>query len=329
MIGIVSVFVVSLLLLIRWAWQSNKPIVRYSVVAVLITMLGGTAFYLYSLVTDLRQTKPLQLSSLDKVSALGNTYRHDTIHFGVEDGKYVGIYLAENELAEAWNARSRYDFYGKDEAGQLIMYTIIRYLTSCDLRKDAGGVAALTAQDIQNIERGIANRNYLQKPGLAVRISKIITGYEQSVYMNDPSGSSTMQRIEHLKASWILIQKHFWLGVGTGDLPAAFKQTYDEMNSPLKPEVRWRSHNQYLSILIAFGIFGLIWFLWSLGFPIIRTKGYREMPFLVFWVIMLLSMLSEDTLETQIGLTLFAFIYSLFALTFPKASDHPYLEQLI
>ncbi len=314
-IGLVSLFVITLVLLLHLMLRHKSLLFRTALTVVFVAFGLGTIWYIADVAKNLTIHKPVDIGSLDKYSKLGNAYRHDTIHFGVEGGRYVGLYFAEDELAQAWNSRSRYDFYGNDDAGQLIMYTIIRYLTSADLRKDAEGVAKLTAEDIRHIEKGIANKNYIEKPGLSNRISKMLTGYQQSVYMNDPSGSSTMQRVEHLRVSLILIKRHFWWGVGTGDIPEVFKQIYEEVNTRLKPDVRWRSHNQYLSMHIGFGFFGLLWFLYTLIFPLFYQKAFRDTRFFVFWLLMILSMFTEDTLETQTGVTLFAFFFSYFGFT--------------
>lgn len=314
-IGVVSLIIILDILLLREAIKIKNVYLKTAILATFILIPISIGWYMAAIVNEVSHKPALDIAAMEQYSKLGNAYRHDTINFGVEDGKYVGIYFAETELAEAWNKRSTFDFYGKDEAGQLIMYTIIRYLTSVDLRKDASGVAALTAEDIRFIEKGIANKSYVKRPSLKNRISKIIVGYEQFALLQNPNGSSVMQRVEHLKASMILAKSHFWRGVGTGDMPAAFSQTYEEMNSPLKPELRWRSHNQYFSFLIAFGIFGLLWFLFVLLYPAFVHGKIKSGIYLAFLLLMLLSMLSEDTLETQIGVSLFAFFTSFFLLT--------------
>lgn len=306
-IGLVSIVLIAGFLLVREALKNQSIAVKIATVVLFIGIVSTIGWYTYSSIIELTYRPKLDISKLDKFSKLGNEYRHDTINFGVEDGKYVGIYFAETEMANAWNKRSVYDFYSKDDAGQLIMYTIIRYLTSADLRKDAEGVNALSTEDIRFIEKGIANRRYVTTPGLKNRLSKIITGYEQFVDLNNPNGSSVMQRVEHLKASFILIKEHFWFGVGTGDMPSSFAEAYNEMQSSLNQDVRWRSHNQYVSMLIAFGIVGFQWFLFTLIYPGLKSGKIKESLYLVFLLLMLLSMLSEDTLETQIGVSLFAF----------------------
>lgn len=318
-IGLVGIVIISGVLLMREALKNQKIIIKVLAVSLFTVMISALGWYTYSAVEELTYRPKLDISKLDKYSRLGNAYRHDTLNFGVEDGRYVGIYFTEKELSEAWNKRSSYDFYGKDEAGQLIMYTVIRYLTSADLRKDADGVAALSAEDIRFIEKGIANKRYVDSPGLKNRISKIITGYEQFTGLNNPNGSSVMQRVEHIKASMFLIKENFWIGVGTGDMPDSFQSAYNKIQSRLNPEVRWRSHNQYLSMFIAFGFFGFLWFLFALLFPGFKSGRVSESLYLVFLLLMMLSMLSEDTIETQIGVSLFAFFLN-FLLFQPDAA---------
>lgn len=274
------------------------------------------SFYLYinSVVYQLTNSEPVDIESLDKKTAQGAKYVHDTLNFGIEDGKHIGLYLAESEMATAWNKISDLDFYGKDHAGQLLKYTLIRYLTSKDLRKDSAGVARLTAKDIRAVENGIANVNYLENPSIRTRISKIILGYQQYVSMSDPNGSSVLQRIEYLKASAHIIKHNFWIGVGTGDLPMHFRKAYQEINTVLKEKWQWRSHNQYLSMLVGFGLFGLLWFLFVLLYPYISSANNRHFLYTIFMAILLMSMLTEDTIENQAGVTFFAFFNAFFLL---------------
>lgn len=189
--------------------------------------------------------------------------------------------------------------------------TLARYLTSKDLRKDAQGVMALTDDDIRNIEQGIANYNNWKHPGLRARLSSTLFEYNLYRRYNNPNGGSLSQRIEYTRASFHLIGQHPWLGVGTGDVPQAFSQAYDELRSPLKEEFRFRAHNQYLAIAVAFGLVGLAFFLFVLLYPWCASRRNHTYLYMVFLTIMLLSMFPEDTLETQAGATLFAFFTAL------------------
>jgi hypothetical protein len=127
--------------------------------------------YVNNIVGNYCESPQIDFNQLEKHTALGNNYKHDTLSLGVEDGKYVGLYLSTNELRTAWNKRSSFDFDGNDQNEQLIKYTIIRFMTSKDYRKDAEGVNKLTDKEIKAIERGIANINYIQSPNLKTRIS--------------------------------------------------------------------------------------------------------------------------------------------------------------
>ena len=257
------------------------------------------------------EIKPVDFDTLEKKTALGNTYWHDTIHNPIEDGQYVGLYYCRLELQETWAQRSELPFEGETFNGEQLEPTLVRYLTSKGLRKDAEGVMALSDEDIRNIEQGVANYNNWKHPGLRARLSSTLFEYNLYRRYNNPNGGSLSQRIEYTRAAFHLIRQHPWFGVGTGDVPQAFRQTYDEIHSPLKEEFRFRAHNQYLSIAVAFGLVGLAFFLVVLLWPYFSSKKRRTYLYTVFLCIMLLSMFPEDTLETQAGASLFAFFEAL------------------
>ena len=82
------------------------------------------------------------------------------------------------------------------------------------------------------------------------------------------------------------------------------------MHSKLAPDQRWRSHNQFLSIFVGFGLFGLLWFLFSIIYPASMLGKFNDYFFLIFFLIAILSMVTEDTIESQAGVTFFAFFYA-------------------
>lgn len=277
--------------------------------AVVILVVG--AVLLVRWVKPLLNVTPVDFNTLEKKTALGNDYWHDTIHNPIEDGKYVGLYYCRTELQEAWNQRSDLSFNGTTTNGENLEATLARYLTSKDLRKDAEGVMALTDEDIRNIEQGVANYNNWKHPGLQARLSSTLFEYGLYRKFNNPNGGSLSQRIEFTRASFHIIRQHPWFGVGTGDVPQAFSQAYDEIHSPLKEEFRFRAHNQYLAIAVAFGLVGLAFFLIVMLYPYFSSKKHRTYLYTIFLCIMLFSMFPEDTLETQAGASLFAFFEAL------------------
>ena len=285
-IGILIVIVISICLILFLIFSIKNKILKFTLAIILFIIPLLLFVFIQDTINDYYDVKAVDYSTLDKKTALGNHYVHDTIHYGIEDGKYVGIYLSRIELGKYWNKRSSFDFNGKDKNDQMIKHTIIRYLSSKGYRKDAEGLSKLSDKEIKAIEQGIANVNYLYNPSLKTRISKIIIGYNNFIYDKNPNGSSILQRVEYFKASLQLIRNNFWIGVGTGDLPIAFNKQYEKMNSPLKTHLRWRSHNQFLSIFVAFGLIGFIWFLFTLIYPPIIAGKFKDYFYVIFFIIM-------------------------------------------
>lgn len=294
-----------------WGW-------RIAIAAFLVAVVVTGTLVVWHEMKPLLKVEPVDFATLEKKTAQGNDYWHDTIHNPVEDGKYVGLYYCRKELQEAWQQRSALPL--NDSAGMMLEPTLARYLTSKGLRKDAQGVMALTDEDIHNIEQGVANYNNWQHPGLRARLSSTLFEYGLYRKYNNPNGGSLSQRIEFTRASLHLIGQHPWFGVGTGDVPQAFSQAYDEIHSPLQEEYRFRAHNQYLAIAVAFGLVGLVFFLFVLFYPWFASRKNHTYLYLVFFCIMLLSMFPEDTLETQAGATLFAFFMALLLFARPQRS---------
>lgn len=267
--------------------------------------------YLMKQFHEFGKVETIDYSKLDKYTSFGSPYIHDTCTYGIEQGRYVGIYIAPAELRHEWNRRSKLSYDGNDKKGQVLSFTLIRFLSSKGLRKDANGVRSLTDREIALIENGVANYAYLESFNLRTRIDQMVMGYTNYVKHGDPNASSLMQRVEYWKTSAYIIKKHWLTGVGTGDLNEAFTQAYHEMGSKLSDVFRNRSHNQFLAIFVAFGVFGLIWFLFSLFYPPFITGRYHNYYYMVFFTIIFMSMLTEDTLETQAGATFFAFFNAL------------------
>jgi O-antigen ligase len=182
-------------------------------------------------------------------------------------------------------------------------------------------VEALSEQDIYNIEQGIANIAYTHRLNIINRIYCLMWELNDYYYAGNIIGYSVPQRIELWKHSIHLIKKHPLWGVGTGDVKDAFNQELELQHSPLA-SANMRSHNQYFTFLIAFGIVGLLFILFSIVYPPFALRKMNNFLFVVFFCIIMISMFTEDALEPQDGVTFFAFFYSFFLFLFPqKASE--------
>lgn len=306
-ISIILIVAICTALIIYFIIHQKNVFMKVSVISLFVIVSVTLLIYVCKVVDNYLHPERIVVEELDTHTKLGNPYVLDTINYGVEDGRYIGLYLAKDEMIEAWNERS--DLKINKEFDNTYS-SVVRYLTSKDLRKDAEGVSQLTSQDIKNIESGIDNYNYIENPGFKTRIMKVLVAYEKYSRDGNANGSSVFQRVEYIKASFDLIKEHPVFGIGTGDINNAFVNYYEDTNSSLLPQYRFRSHNQYLAITIAFGIVGLLYFLFTLLYPYFLDKRYRNYFYSIFMMILLLSMFTEDTIESQVGVTFFAFFNS-------------------
>lgn len=312
MTGLLIFFITLAVLIFYMAMNKRGLLLKITTISGVVIFFFLAWLYARNIERDVNHINPVDFKTLNKMTKLGNPYTHDLSNSQVENGYYVWLYVSEDELRQAWNKRSRYDFYGKDKAGQEIKYTLIRFLTSKGYRKDAEGVSKLTDQEVADVEDGIASIVYVEKSTLYVRMYKIFWEYSRYIATRNPSGHSVMQRLEFWKTARAIIRENWLTGVGTGDLGRAFTEEYDKTGSLLDKEFRWRSHNQFLSIFATFGVFGFAWFLFSLIYPAIRLGKFHDFYYLSFFIIIIVSMVTEDTLETQAGVTPFAFFTSFY-----------------
>ncbi|HVA99194.1 MAG TPA: O-antigen ligase family protein [Bacteroidia bacterium] len=316
--GLVVLFTVSVILLIYLTWKQHKKIFF-----VMLLLLPICVFIYSDYMIHQFDKKPPKIifSTLDKTTTLGNAYYNDTTSTLSENGHYVMTYICWKELDSVWNKRSTIKMDQKDLKGNNIRYTLLRFLASKNYRKDANGVNELTADEIFSIQKGIPNYKYQHFGSLNARVYELLGDINNLESGENPSGHSVSQRIAYWKAAIGIIKKNPLIGVGTGDVKNAFAEEYNREKSPLSIRWRLRSHNQYLAIGVAFGIIGMAWFFFALFYPPWREKKYFNYFFITFFLIAILSMLTEDTLETQAGATFFAFFNAFFLLndlTFKK-----------
>jgi len=137
-----------------------------------------------------------------------------------------------------------------------------------------------------------------------------------------PLKHSVSQRFEFLKVAKNIISENFWFGVGTGDVGDAFIEEYNKDKSKLNAKHRLRAHNQYITFFITFGFVGFVWFLIAYIYPAIILNKFKSYLFLITFITISLSMLNEDTTETQMGATIFAFFLSFFLFSETDFQDY-------
>ncbi|HOV10669.1 MAG TPA: O-antigen ligase family protein [Bacteroidales bacterium] len=309
--GIILLIITLVAVLIIFVFKHSKPVYKISLLIFSLALVSGSVLYVHSIYEKYINIDPVNPQKLEKFTRHGNPYVHDLKNPMTDNGHYTWIYVCEPELKEAWDKRSKIKYGEKDAADSPVKYTMIRYLTSKGLKKDMDAVNSLSDEEIALIEKGVANIDYVKKGSFRNRLKNVLWEYEIYKFTGDPRGQTFMQRVELWKTSVRLIKDHFWLGLGTGDVKNVVAAKLEIDDSLLKNS-KLRPHNQYLTLLLEFGIFGFLFFAFCLFYPPLRQKKMRDFLYLTFFIIVVLSMFTEDTFETQAGVTYFAFFSCLF-----------------
>lgn len=304
-----------------WRWSARwRSVPRW---AFRLVLALGPLVLLVPLVREVAERSTLPPASLlmdAPRSAGGEPYSHDLINPQQENGHHVWTYIAWSELRRTWLQRSSRSLDTLDDRGHEMWSTAVRYLASKGLTKDSVGVMALSEADVRAIERGVPNHLEGRRNTLRERFEEV--WFELQVYGDKglASGHSVAMRIEFWRTGWQIAREHWALGVGTGDTQRAFDAQYAAMGSTLAPEWRLRAHNQYLTLWVSFGVFGLLWSLFSWWWPAWKLGAWRD-PLFVAWAVTFgMSCLTDDTIETQAGATFFALYYALFVLAAPRGT---------
>jgi len=309
--GLVSLTIVGLIAFGIRAFNEKIKTRRIIMLTILFLVPSGMLLFIGLQVKQF-YTPTVEPKDSPTFTVNGNAYYTDKTSRLIENGNLIYADICEKELHSAWSKRSDMNLSHEDERGQSLLHTLIRYLTSKGLRKDAEGVFALTDEDIMLIENGKTNYKFAKHRSLNQRLYNIIWQIDVYAKGGNPSGHSITQRIEYLKYGSILAYRNFWFGTGTGDLDDEYKALYIERRSELEPQYRHRAHNQYLTFYVSFGFLGAILCLFAWFYPALSEMKIKNYHFAVFFLIALLSMLTDDTMETTTGVVFISYFYSLF-----------------
>jgi O-antigen ligase len=313
--GLVVFCLLGIYFVSKFLISQRKVLIRIPVSLTLLLLLAFFFFTFQKAYHDyytIRDTKPYEAKTHN-----GRPYIHNLNDIRYENGYGIWVNFCEEELKAEWNKRSDIKYDSCDKKGNLLAYTLTRYLSSKGLRKDSAGVASLKTEDISAIENGYPNYIYIPKYSLYSFFYKQIWIIDSYLKGDDPSGHSLTQRMEYLCAASQIICDHFWLGTGTGDVQKEFNNYYQTYETQLEKKCQLRAHNQWVTFFLTFGIFGFVLITVAVFLPVITERVYRSYYFMLPFVIGLISFLNEDTLETQAGVTLFTFFY-VFFLVNPK-----------
>ena len=230
-----------------------------------------------------------------KTSESNREQRIDILSYQVEELDNAGVEVGEMEsLADEING------------GFCREVVLIRYLNACGLTKDSVGVWAMTEDDVRAVERGVENPVYESGNPLRKMVYVMLFERENWVHTGTVSGFTMLQRFELWRATWKVIKENPWVGVGTGDAVDAMHAELVEMDSELIGTTK-RTHNEYLSLVAMVGFLGVavlaVMFLRAVVRPKHLKNKTKHLALIVAWlIVVLVSFLTEDTLDTLAGI---------------------------
>lgn len=305
--GIIALFIMIGYLLIRDLIR-RPGVVKSVIFGAVIVVAGIISIFVMRQIAEpiYRQVDPQHQEYLE-LTARGNAYEHDEGMELRENGHLVFAFIAEDELRNAWKQRSDFGFDSLDQAGNELKYTLYRFLSSRGLRKDEAALEMLSDEEVKAVEQGIPNYLYMEWPNVYVRIHQ--TFWEIYTYRQtgNPTGHSFTQRLEVWRAGILAAKMQPVFGWGTGGHILAIHTGLDLIDSSFDAFVLRHVHNQLLHLVIMLGITGLI-AIFALYYMFIRQSGaLKHLPFNIFIVIVLVYMLGNSPLDSQMSLNFILF----------------------
>ncbi len=316
--GIIALLVIGVFLFLRDLIK--KPGLGNSIIfGLMVVAVAVTSFNTMRQVVEpiYRQIDP-EPHEYHELTAMGNAYTHDKELELRENGYLVFSFIAEDELRNAWNRRSAIGFDSLDQAGNELKYTLYRFMSSRGLRKDEAALEMLSDEEIKAVEQGVPNYLYMGWPNVYVRIHQ--TFWELHAYRQtgNPTGHSFTQRIEVWRAGILAAKMRPVFGWGTGGHIIALHTGLELIDSSFNAFVLRHVHNQLLHLVIMLGITGLI-AIFALYYMFIRQSGaIRYLPFNILIVIVMVFMLGNSPLDSQMSLNFILFFALYFGVLMPR-----------
>jgi len=128
-------------------------------------------------------------------------------------------------------------------------------------------------------------------------------------------------RVAIWKCSADVLKKHWLTGVGTGDVQDSLQKTYENRKFYFASMYnRYNAHNEYLQILLATGLPGLLILLSCILYPLLNyRKKFSGNIYLLFLLLFAVVGMSESILEVNKGIIWYSFFNSIFAFGYLKS----------
>ncbi len=132
---------------------------------------------------------------------------------------------------------------------------------------------------------------------------------------DETTTTTTDSRMITWKAAISVISKNPLLGAGTGDVHSELNKYYQQTYNEAALEKNLNAHNQFLQSWVATGIFGFLSILLILYVGIAKALKKQDYLVFFFFLVSMITMMTESIFETQSGVVFFAFFSALFLAT--------------
>jgi O-antigen ligase len=150
---------------------------------------------------------------------------------------------------------------------------------------------------------------FLLVPTFQQKLDYVQYDIKQFIATGDASNLSDGQRLFSLQMGWQVFKENPLFGVGAGDMIAEMNRKY-EHHQNIEPSKRL-PHNQWLWTAVSGGLLGVLLLMGALILPIWFLRKKWNAYFIAFLWVAHSSMLTEATLESQIGVALYLIFYLL------------------
>lgn len=309
----ITAFVV---LLVHWRRIPAKAL-RWGVLFLWVGVAMVAGMVVGANVNDYYRLVPAAKRPLEAATPNGNPYSHAQDGM-IENGNYINNWVCRQELVEQWALRSDKSVDDPAGNGYAIYPALVRYLNARGLTKDSAGVAQLSETDIRAIERGVANPVYLRHLSVKRMVFVMLFEHESGRRFHAVKGFTMLQRFDLWRAGWKVFASAPLFGVGTGDVVDALHQQLATQGSDIA-NTNKHTHNQYLTLLMTFGLLGCAILLFFFVRAFVRERMWSIPLLLANICIVAISFISEDTLETLAGCVFACIFVVLFAKLEKKA----------
>ena len=149
--------------------------------------------------------------------------------------------------------------------------------------------------------------------------SRYLLQLKQDLHADTGAVEDPEPRMARWQCAWELIRVSPWIGYGTGAETDKLKERYHAHNLVISYTYSLNAHNEFLSLWLKTGVFGMLWYVFLLGMGFREAFRRRDLFLSAFLVIIVCISFAENILDVNKGIFFFSCFWVFFL---PKpASD--------